>query len=206
MTQPQQRSEVSNQVAVKSPAIALVVWLAGQLALLAAIWADLRISVNANHTAGQIGTHLLLAGQLILSAALFTDIARTARLAAITFAISFPMTQLAGWKCESGSTASLLDSAVLLTWLTGLLCWMQAAHSARAKHLTAAAIMLWIAGTPLLWYILAEFAPGSTVQHLITMTSPVMLVVAAPHLLMVVTIHTTLAAIAAVIAHRQRLS
>ena len=69
MTQPQQRSEVSGQAAARSPAIALIVWTTGQLILLAAIWADLHLSANPSHTAGQLGTHFLLAGQFILSAA-----------------------------------------------------------------------------------------------------------------------------------------
>ena len=203
MTQFPQREETSGPAAAKSPAAALVIWAACQLAMLAAIWADMRISANPTHTAGQIGTPLLLAGQLITSAALLADIARTAPLAAITFALAFPVTQLAGWKCEAGALASLLDSVVLLVWLAGMMCWMQVARSDRAKHLAAAAIMLWIAGTPLLWYILAEFAPGSTLQQLIPAISPVMLVGHTPQLLLVVTIHTAIAGIAAAIIRPQ---
>lgn len=199
MTQFPQREETSGPAAAKSPAAALVIWTACQLALLAAIWADMRISANPDHMAGQIGTPLLLAGQLITSAALLADIARTTRLAAVTFALAFPVTQLAGWKCGAGALASLLDSAVLLLWLAGMMCWMQVAHSNRAKHLAAAAIMLWVAGTPLLWYILAEFAPGSMMQRLIPAISPVMLVGHTPQLLLIVTIHTAIAGIAAAI-------
>lgn len=202
MTQPQQRSEVPGPDAARSPAIALIVWTAGQLILLAAIWTDLSLSANPAHTAGQLGTHLLLAGQFILSAALLADIARSIQLTAASFAIAFPITQLAGWKCDAPGLVSLLDSAILLLWLAGLFCWMHLARSPRTRHLIAAAIMFWTAATPLLWYILAEFAPGSTVEPLIAMTSPVMLVGHATHLLSIVAIHSIIAAIAAAIAQR----
>lgn len=202
MTDLPHREDIQGTHTTRSAAAALVAWLVCQLALLAAICADLRISANPNHTAAQLGLSFLLAGQFILSAALFGDIARTPRLAAIAFAISFPITQLAGWKCGSGPATSLLYSAVLLVWLAGLLLWMQTARSDRPRHLLAAALMLWIMGTPLLWYILAEFAPGSTVEPLIAMTSPVMLVGHATHLLSIVAIHSIIAAIAAAIAQR----
>ena len=203
MTQFPQRDQLSGPAATKSPAVALVIWTACQLALLAAIWADLRISANPIHTAGQIGTQLLLAGQLIFSAALLADIARTTQLAAASFAIAFPITQLAGWKCDAAASASLLASAVLLLWLAGLLCWMQVARSARSRHLIAAAIMLWTAGTPLLWYILAEFAPGGAIQWLIAATSPVMLTGRTPQLLLVTALQAAAAAGAVVVLRRR---
>jgi len=202
MSELPHREENQGTTATHAPVAGLVVWIIGQLALLAAVWADLRISANPNHTAGQIGTELLLAGQLILSTALLSDIARTIRLTAIAFAISFPITQLVGWRCGSAPAISLLHSAVLLIWIAGLHCWMLVARGDRAKHIIAAAMMLGVIGTPLLWYILAEFAPGSPLQTSIAAISPVMLVGHIPQLLPIVATHAALAAISAVVARR----
>jgi hypothetical protein len=203
MTQPQQRSEIPPQPVTKLPAAELVIWTTCQIVLLLAVWLDLGISANPGHTAGQPGTQPMLAGQLIMSAAMCASLARSARLAAISFAIAFPVTQLSGWKCHAAAIASLADSAVLLIWLAGLTCWMHLAPGDRAKRLVAAGVMLWIAGTPLLWYILAEFAPGSVALPLIRAISPLMLAGHPLQLLLVIGLPAAVAAGAVAVLRRR---
>jgi hypothetical protein len=135
----------------------------------------------------------LLAGQVMLSAVLCADIARTFRAAVLAFAIAFPLAQLAGWRCAAGAGVSLTYSAALAVWIAGLLGWMTIGRSGQARTLIVAGLVMWVVGTPLLWYVLSEFAPMGVGQRVIASASPGMVTGNASRLLIVAAIHAAAA-------------
>jgi hypothetical protein len=204
MSQLPQREEIPAPVTGRSPAAALVLWLIGQAILVAAVWCDMRLSANGERRASELGLPLLLAGQLILSTALLVDLACTARTAAMAFAMSFPATQLVGWRCSAGAGVSLLQSAVLLVWFAALLLWMRAFRGERGRRWLAAALFAWVAGLPVLWYVLAEFASGSTLRNALATVSPLMHPSDLPHLLAIAATQALLAGASCLAMHWRR--
>lgn len=204
MSELPHREEMPAETAARSPAAGLVVWTVGQAVMLGAIWTDMRLSANPAHTAGRMGMAFLMAGQIILSTALLGDLARSLRVAAVAFAISFPVTQLVGWRCAAGAGTSLAGSGMLAIWLAGLVGWMMTARGERARLLVAAGLMIWVVGTPLLWYVLGEFAAGNAVQGVIAAVSPVMLVGDVARLMVVVAVHAVIVGACAGVAGWRR--
>lgn len=202
MSQLPGREEIAPKDNAGSPAAGLVVWTIGQLLALAVVWADMRLS--SNHTAGQFGLQLLLSAQIVLSAALVSLVARAVRPAVIAFAVGFPVTQLAGWRCSAGGANSLLCSAALFLWLGALTCWMRTTRGEQSKTILTVALLLWVAGTPLLAYFAAEFVPGSSLPRVLAHASPLLMMQAKGPLLLLLAGHAAIAAMFAWLARGWR--
>ena len=180
---------------------ALCLFLAGQLAVLAFCFADLRLAAKSESTARPLAMQIMLITQIATSGALFPELLATWRTALIALALGFPFTQSAAWLAGVSGPHAILASGIIALWLVGLTCWP--GKSPRS----AAIITLWTLGTPILYYVAAEFSPNPSLTNAVWQISPTLLVGQFPgsgSIFILLTIHAVLAGLAAALQFANR--
>jgi hypothetical protein len=101
---------------------------------------------------------LMLVMQLVTSATLFPFLLRDPRAAGLVIATSWPFTFIAGFLAGQLNPFVLCPIAAFITaWLLGLALWSNVLRSPRAQATGVCAALFIAAGTPLLWYLRAEY-------------------------------------------------
>ena len=145
----------------------------GQLATLAIGLADFRLAAKPELTTRPLTLAIMLIAQLALTAAIAAELLASIRLAAWATVLSFPFTQTAVFISQGTISDGLLCSLVLFLWLAGTTCWLVIWR--KHSYLLSTIFSLWIIGSPLWYYLMAEFHPNPMGQNILWFSSPVLL-------------------------------
>lgn len=138
-------------------AVAILLWLALQLAALAASAFRFTLWARMPPAPEQLALPVMLATQVAAAALLFPALLRDFRAAAIAIATAWPMAQLASFLGDADAATWAAGELYVSFWLITLYVWGRAIGVPWLRLYAAALAGVISLGGPVLWYLHAEF-------------------------------------------------
>lgn len=176
MSEPEPSLRADQTADTPSAVSVYALWLVAQGLALILAWADFHLTARSAQGTHPLAGQMMILTQIIVSSLTVTMLTRTWRSSAVVAAMAFPFSAIAATTAGVNPLVAFKSFGLLLAWLTGLTALNALGRRIRFLPREAVPIIvnLWIWGTLIGYYLIADFHPDSPARQWLARLCPLM--------------------------------